>query len=159
MEQDPAASAVEAMTPPDPQRVEIKSCPFCGAPGMLAEVIGTYVRCSDPDRECAMTRRTLPLKCWNSRAVSSADAIQPTRREEVRLRTVAAELQTLGNALVGLRNDFNALMEVWPPSKRGSRAQRHLDNILGRIDGADLCQRDADAALTTTTDGAGGATP
>lgn len=56
---------------------------------------------------------------------------------------IQTEIETAQRIAHNLRLDLAELEERWPKSKRGSRAQQTLDSIKGRVEGLDLCHRDA----------------
>jgi len=65
----------------------------------------------------------------------------------VKLTTVASEIELTRSIVRNAILDIQTLEGFWPPSKRGSNAQRALDSLKARLETAERCASDALAAL------------
>ena len=134
------------MTPPDPQRLELKPCPFCGNAEIKVVPADFYEFDDVPQytalcSTCATTNINADNEAeaaanWNRRALAAADAVQPTGRDEA-LRQAARD------AITWHQEHRKALSKQ--PRADHWMMHQHQEQI-------DVLE----AALATTTDAAGG---
>ena len=157
------------MTTPDPQRVELLPCPFCGGEGDLIrngpsdkQIALAYLdgECPEDNRyyvRCMVCEAAGPewivradaVDRWNARALSAADAIQPPQRDEV-LTVDVIHVQSLARRLDDLaaevRRVTTGVTQRSPTALRGAC----IKTAVQLNDEARFLR-----ALATTTDGAG----
>ena len=60
---------------------------------------------------------------------------------------IRAEIDCAARIVEAMAQDIAAMEAAIPPSKRGSRFQRALDSLKGRVGATQQCLRDAEAKL------------